>query len=214
MLRSAATRCHRSALLLSIDSYLPYICVQDIPARTLTGNAYPADAFQFSRQRENEANHRSNCHINHCACPLLPGCDDVHHDREREYVRRHNKDQKEGAGDTEEAATEYGKPRVIKDREERLACVGHVHYRGVTKFVLAYHVTTVGRKETEEGYCQDAAANFQSTCSIIKRDGIGSYGKNPSFATALGKDRIPREMVSAIITAHFVSILSGAYQKV
>ena len=115
---------------------------------------------------------------------------DVHHDRESEDVATHHQHEEDNLRDIQGSSS--------KASHEDLAGVGHAVDLHISAFELSDGVARVGGDDSDGDDGDDATARISACTS--HRDGQKSYGTSPKVARAFGSARIPREMVSAIIT--------------
>ena len=78
-------------------------------------------------------------------------------------------------------------------------CVGHVVDVRVGKFELTNHVAGIGCDDAE-GYNQDDTAGGEVSRGLRRLLKDRTYGTMPIVARTEGRESIPREMVSAIMT--------------
>ena len=84
---------------------------------------------------------------------------------------------------------------------ENLSRVCHAVHMGVAQFKLAKDVSRISCEDPDADD-QDAATNPNISCSIEKTIRIPTHGTRPKVAIDEGRDRIPREIDSAIMTGH------------
>jgi hypothetical protein len=75
---------------------------------------------------------------------------------------------------------------------------------GISQFELAYHIAGIGRRHTESDNKDHPTRYFLASVKLWKNM---TYPTRPKTATAEGSDRIPRDIVSAIMTEAKVSAI-------
>lgn len=104
----------------------------------------------------------------------------------------HDEDQEKDLGGTEDFSA--------YPPSHDFTCVGHVVDVGVSKFKLTNYVAGIGRDDAET-YDQDNTAGEEVSGEPPWPLGDETYGTMPMEARTEGRERMPRDMVSAIMTA-------------
>ena len=125
-------------------------------------------------------------------------CDSIHHDREGQNMAAHDKDEEEDLCATEDLSADGA--------EHHFSCVGHVVDVWEGELELSDHVTGVRREYAQA--CDEDDTTARAHCVSVQLyvgDGMGrgmgqSYGTSPIVARTDGSDRMPKDIVSAIMT--------------
>lgn len=84
--------------------------------------------------------------------------------------------------------------------QENLAGIGHAVNMGVSQFELADHIPGIRREDAQADDQDNRTISITPISQGRVYPMMGTHGTIPSAATVDGRERIPREMVSAIIT--------------
>ena len=115
----------------------------------------------------------------------------------------HDEDQEKDLGGTEDFSA--------YPPSHDFTCVGHVVDVGVSKFELTNYVAGIGRDDAET-YDQDNTAGEEVSGEPPWPLGDETYGTMPMEARTEGRERMPRDMVSAIMTAD-ISVKYALWQS-
>ena len=108
-------------------------------------------------------------------------------------MRPHDEDQEEDLRQAEDLAAEGA--------QQDLAGVGHIVHPRVAGLELPVYEAGVGGQDAEDEDEDETTADSQNRSGRLSLIGQAqTYGTMPMVARTEGRDRMPREMVSAIMT--------------